>query len=145
MNIKLEINNLEELDNVLRVSREVFKPTPEKEEKYHNKEDWLNKIKNNGLLITAKDKGSVVGFSICYPKDNKLHIWNVGVVENYRRFGVWKQMYKAILNSAKQNGFKKLTLNTYKNKFPNMYAYCLKNGFEEYKTEKGKSFFIKSF
>lgn len=129
MNIKLDINNFDELDNVLRVSREVFKPTPEEKEKYHYREDWLNKIKNKGLIIAAKDKSSVIGFSICYPKGSILHIWNVGVVEKYIRIGVWKQMYKAIVKSAKQNGFNELTLNTYKNKFPNMYAFCLENGF----------------
>jgi GNAT superfamily N-acetyltransferase len=53
-------------------------------------------------------------------------------------------MYEEIIKYAKQKGFKKLTLNTYKNKFPSMYTFCLKNGFEEYRTEKEKSFFIKS-
>jgi ribosomal protein S18 acetylase RimI-like enzyme len=144
MNIKLNINKLEELDEVLEVSKKVFNPTPEEEEKYHNKEDWLKKIKNDGLLIAAKDRDSIVGFSICYSKDSGFHVWNVGVLKDYRRFGIWKIMYEAIIKFANQKDFKQLTLNTYKNKFPNMYAFCVTNGFKEHKTEKGKSFFIKS-
>jgi GNAT superfamily N-acetyltransferase len=143
MNIKLNINKLEELDKVLEVSKEIFKPGQEEERKYHNKEDWLRKIENDGLLIVAKDKNLVTGFSICYPKDDKFHIWNVGVLGNYRRFGVWKQIYESIIKFARKKSFKHLTLNTYKNKFPNMYKFCLKNGFEEYKTEGEKSFFVK--
>lgn len=143
MNLIINLNKIEELDEALEVSNLVFKPSPVEVEKYHNRNDWVEKIKNNGLLITAKNNNLMVGFSICYPKDGKFHIWNVGVLENYRKLGVWKQMYDAVLKFAIEKGFKHLTLNTYKDKFSNMYAFCLNQGFVEYKTEEGKSYLVK--
>ena len=143
MEIVLHINKYEELDKALDISNQVFKPSAEELLKYHNKNDWSNKIDNGGLLITAWDNKKIVGFSICYPKEGNFHIWNVGVLENYRGFGVWKKMYEAIQKFALEKKFKQLTLNTYKNKFPNMYSFCLERGFREYKAEVGKSYFIK--
>lgn len=143
MNLKISLNRIEELDTALDVSKQVFKPSPEEMQKYHNRKDWLEKISNGGLLITTKDTNTIVGFAICYPKKGNFHIWNVGVLKNYRGLGVWRQMYENILNFAKEKGFKNLTLNTYKNKFPDMYSFCLNHGFVVYKTEEEKSFFIK--
>ena len=143
MNTTLHINRLEELDKALKISNQVFEPSPEETQKYHNKNDWLNKINNDGLLITAWDDNKMVGFSVCYSKEQKFHIWNVGVLKAYRKLGIWKKMHSEIEKFAKEKNFKHLTLNTYKAKFPLMYAFVLNNGYVEYKTEEEKSFFIK--
>ena len=74
MKIILHINRPEELDKALEISNKVFKPSTEELQKYHNKDDWSNKINNGGLLITAWDNKKIVGFSICYPKEGKFHI-----------------------------------------------------------------------
>ncbi|HLE49451.1 MAG TPA: GNAT family N-acetyltransferase [Patescibacteria group bacterium] len=143
MKITLHKNKIEELDNALYLSKQVFKPTSEEIKKYHNRDDWLNKINNVGLLLTVWNNKKMVGFSICYPKEENFHIWNAGVLENYRGFGVWKEMYEAILKFAIDKKYNHLTLNTYKNKFANMYSFCLKRGFKEYRVKEGKSYFIK--
>jgi ribosomal protein S18 acetylase RimI-like enzyme len=143
MRFSLRLNHLEDLDEVIRISIIIFNPNSVKLEKYHNKEDWRQKILNNGLLIAALDNDKIIGFSICYPREGGLHIWNVGVLEEYRKLGVWKLMHNGILEFAKIKKFKKLTLNTYKNNFPGMYAFVTKNGYKEYKSEKDKYFFVK--
>lgn len=147
MNLKFNLNKIEELDEALAVSIKIFNPSKKIICKYHDKNDWLNKINNGGLFISALNNGKVIGFAICYPEENNFHIWNVGVLKEYRRFGVWKEMFNRILSFAAQKNFRHLTLNTYKTKYPNMYSFCLKNGFEEYKKEykiEGeKSFFVK--
>lgn len=143
MKIVLHINQLDELDEVLKISNEVFNPSLEELEKYHNKADWKQKISGGGLLISALADNRIVGFSICYPKDGNFHIWNVGVLNEYRKQGVWKLMHEEITKYAKRKGYNKLTLNTYKKKFPRMYAFALSNGYKEYRTEWEKSFFIK--
>jgi ribosomal protein S18 acetylase RimI-like enzyme len=142
--IKLNTNNFEDIDEALLVSKKVFKPTPEDVETYHNKQDWLKKLENNGLLIVARVHESIIGYAVCYSRDYKFHIWNVGVLEEFRKSGIWNQMYETIIKFAKQKGFNQLTINTYKDRFPNMYIFCLKHGFEEFNSEKGKSFFIKN-
>jgi ribosomal protein S18 acetylase RimI-like enzyme len=144
MNPIIETNNIKELDEAIEASIKVYKPTSEDMKTYHNKKDWLNKIEKGGLLITAKVDGSIVGFSICYSNENTLHIWVVGVLEEYRRFGIWKQMYFKIIEHAVKNNYKQVTLNTYRNRFSGMYNFCLENGFKVYKTERDKSFFTKN-
>jgi len=143
MNITLHINQIKEFEKALEVSNQVFEPSPEELQKYHDKNDWLNKINSGGLMVGAWDDKKMVGFSICYPKEGKFHIWNVGVLKEYRKLGIWKMMYGEIEKFAKERRFDQLTLNTYKVKFPGMYRFVLDNGFTEYKTEGEKSFFIK--
>lgn len=143
MKITLHINRLEELDGALRVSNQVFKPSPQEIQKYHDRNDWLNKLNNGGLLITSWVDNKIVGFSICYPREEKFHIWNVGVLKEYRKLGIWKEMYGEIEKFAKEKGFNHLTLNTYKAKFLEMYNFVLSNGYVEHKTEGEKSFFYK--
>lgn len=143
------LNDIPTLDDVLLVSREVFTPSKEEILKYHDKEDWLSKIQNEGLLISVYEDNKCIAFAICYKVDNKeLHIWNVGVLEEYRGEGIWRESYKKIINYALDKGFKKITLNTYKDKFPNMYAFVNKKGFRLLREETtlggySKSFFIK--
>lgn len=143
MNLQISINKIKELDAVLDISRKVFEPSMEEIRRYHDRNDWLEKINNGGLLITVSDNMTPVGFAICYSKENYLHIWNVGVLEDYRKLGIWNEMYEHIIHFAELNKFKHLSLNTYKEKFPHMYSFCIKNGFREVKTEDGKSFFMK--
>ncbi len=139
----IHLNKVEDIDEVLALSYKIFTPSPEENKKYHNKDDWIDKINNHGLLVTAWDGDKIIGFSICYSKHETFHIWNVGVLEEYRRHGIWKMMYEEIKKFATKENFETLTLNTYKSRFPGMYNFVLKNGFTEYKTEGEKSFFMK--
>lgn len=133
-NIILNINKLNEIDEVMSVAKYVFKPNKEEIEKYHKKEDWLNKIKN-GSLVSALIDNKIVGFAVCYRKEDDLHIWNVGVLDDFRRFGIWRKMYDEIIKYVTENKFESISLNTYKEKFTGMYNFCVKEGFIEYKTE----------
>lgn len=143
MEIDIHINKIDELEKVLNVASEVFKPNEEEKQRYHNKEDWKQKIKNGGLLISASINDKIVGFTICYLKPDSFHIWNVGVLEDYRKLGVWKLMHNEIISYATKNNYKKITINTYKDQFPNMYNFLTTNRYKEYKVEDSKSFFEK--
>lgn len=125
-----ETNKINQLENILELSKDVFSPSKEDALKYHDKADWLNKINKNGLLISVKDKNKYIAFAICYQKEERiLHIWNVGVQGEYRRMGIWKEIYQRILDYAIEKGYKYLTLNTYENKFPNMYKFAKREEF----------------
>lgn len=128
--IKYPVNDFSTLQGVLDLSKIIFKPTSEEELLYHDPNDWKQKISQNGLLITAVSGSRVCGFAICYIKEQgSLHIWNVGVSKDYRNKGIWKSMYEMILDFAKKKGIKRLTLNTYPARFPNMYKFVQKNNF----------------
>ncbi len=143
MEINLHVNQLNELDDVLKIASEVFNPDVEKKQKYHNKEDWKQKVENGGLLISASINNKIIGFAICYLKPDSFHIWNVGVLDDYRKLGVWKLIHNEIICYATKNNHKRVTVNTYKDQFLNMYNFLVKNGYREYKMEDSKSFFEK--
>jgi ribosomal protein S18 acetylase RimI-like enzyme len=144
-NLNFKTNDISTLDDVLKLSHKIFLPSKEDIKKYHNKQDWLYKINNNGLLISVYDDNNCIAFAICYKKDNKkLHIWNVGVLTKYRGQGVWRDMYNIIIEYAKSNGYKEITLNTYKEKFPNMYSFVKKEGFTLLKEETKDDGYIRS-
>ncbi len=143
MNLTISLNKTEELDEAIDISNQISVPSPAEAQKYHNKQDWLQKVKDGGLLVTAKQDRQMAGYAICYREDHIFHIWNVGVLESYRGQGVWKKIYETICQYATEKGCDRLTLNTFKSKFSGMYSFCLKSGFVEYKIEDGKSYFIK--
>lgn len=126
---QLEINPVDKIDAILETAKEVFKPTHDEIIKYHNKEVWINKVKNGGLLLTISNSDRVVAFAICDKRVNCLHIWNVGVLPEYRKTGYWKKMHDQIIKYANTQGLNKLTLNTYKEKFPGMYNFVSTNGY----------------
>ena len=143
MSITLSLNDIDDLDEAIDISNQISVPSPAEAEKYHNKQDWLKKIIDGGLFVTAKQDGQMAGYAICYREDRIFHIWNVGVLESYRGQGVWKKIYETICQYAAEKGFERLTLNTFKSKFSGMYSFCQKHGFVEYKIEDGKSYFTK--
>jgi len=147
-NIVYKINSINNLDEVLAVANEVFSPNLEEKEKYFNKSDWVDRV-INGFCVSALDDKKIVGFSISYGKDKDLHIWNVGVLDKYRKMGIWHKLYEKTIEYAVKNNYQSISLNTFEKKFPNMYSFCQKEGFIKYKTEidslsgKIKSKFVK--
>jgi len=142
MNIRIEQNNIRDIDQIMDIAKEIYKPDKREIEKYHNKEEWIERIKN-GLLISAIVDEDVVGFVICYPKADAFHIWNAGVLEGYRQLGLWRKLYNDVVEFAKNKQYKRITINTYKKTFPNMYEFLVKEHFNEAKVENGKSYFEK--
>ncbi len=97
MSFNLHINKIEELDKAMEVAKKVFKPSVEEIRIYHDKDDWEDKARK-GLFITAWVEDEIVGFTLCYPKNDHLHIWNVAVLEGHRKLGIWKNMFDQIVN-----------------------------------------------
>jgi GNAT superfamily N-acetyltransferase len=125
----------EALDKAITVCKEVFKPGKDELALYYSKEDWAKRIEN-GLLLLAYDQEKIIGFAISYKtNDLTFHIWNVGVLEEYRGKGIWSGFFKQIAEHARLLGMNKLTLNTYKTKFPNMYQFVTSHNFNLIKTE----------
>lgn len=146
--IEYKINDLATLDEAITISKEIFHPSAKEVEEYHNKEDWNTKIRKDGLLIVAYVKNEPVAFVLSYIKEvSSLHIWVGGILEKFRGSGLWTGMYEKIEKYARDKNFQKLTLNTYKDKFPIMYQFATKHEFTCYKTEMKdgleKSFFEK--
>lgn len=146
--IEYKINDLSDPDSVIEISKNIFSPSWTEADKYHKKEDWIEKINSGGLLVVTYIDNKLVGFAMCYVKNkDTLHIWLGGVLEKYRGLGLWTGAYNKIEEYAKIKKYRRLTLNTYKDKYSTMYAFATKHGFSCYKTEitdkLEKSFFEK--
>ena len=134
--VEIEIGGVENLDDALRVSKIVFEPTPTEEEKYHKKEDWQKKINEDGLLVIGRVDGRIVGFIVAYKtSDEVMHVWNAGVLSEYRKLGIFSNMFEELSVKCKQEGVKKLTLHTIEKKFPEMYKFVINRGFVEFEKE----------
>ena len=146
-NIEYKINDLSDLDTAIKMSKDIFHPSATEIEQYHNKLDWTKKINDDdGLLVMAYVDNEPAGFVMCYSKEPKtLHIWVGGVLEKYRGLGIWTGIYEKIESYATAKNHQRLTLNTYKDKFPVMYTFASTHGFHCYKTEikdnREKSYF----
>ncbi len=134
MDIEYAVNNYDMLDGAMEVAVRVFEPNTEEIEKYHQRKQWEERARS-GALVVATFNNSVVGFAVCYPKETCFHIWNVGVLPEYRGQKIWQTMYGMIEAKAKSDGFKTLTLNTFPAKFTNMYRFAINNGFVETNSE----------
>ena len=141
---------------VISLSLSIFKPEKGKEDPYHQLKKWKKNFKKEGLLIGAFVNDELAGYLFCYEKDSRqkvIHCWLAGTAEKYRRQGVFKRLMMELTRILKKRGYKGLTINTYPEKFPAMYAYLTKHGFRKYKEKKkdwqgreiSKLFFKKRF
>jgi GNAT superfamily N-acetyltransferase len=137
------------LESALAVSIEVFTPSPEELSKYHQGESWQHCLHQGGILVLSTVENEVIGFAICYKNAESMHIWIAGVLEEYRKHGVWQEIHQTIVHYAVAHGKSKVTLNTYQSRFPNMFAFAVKNKYTETRVEYdpivgcNKSFFEK--
>lgn len=134
--VEIEMGGVENLDDALRVARLVYNPNEEEIKKYHNKENWRSKIENDGLLVVGKADGQIVGFVLAYKTaDEVMHVWNAGVLPEFRRLGIFSNMFEELAVKCRQLGIKKITLHTIEESFPEMYKYVINKGFVEYERE----------
>ena len=131
----VEVGSINDLGEAMEVAEEVFNPTLEEKQRYHQFTTWQERMEK-GLLIVGRCGEKIVGFAISYPKETDFHVWNVGVLSDYRKMGLWQMMYKKTEEYAISKGYKTISLNTYKDDFPSMYNFCKNNGFVEVLTEK---------
>lgn len=86
--------------------------------------------KENIISIIAYHKQKPVGFKIGYHyNESTFYSWVGGVLPNYRKQGIAKQLAKLQENWAKQQGYTKLRTKSM-NRFKPMMILNLKNGFD---------------
>lgn len=140
-NITYKINDLSDVPAAIEISKEIFHPSAEEIREYHDGDDWIHKINVGGLLVVAYVEEKPAALAMCYLKDqNTLHITIGGVLERYRGLGLWSAIFKKVEAYTKEHNHLRLTLNTYREKFPVMYAFAFTHGFTCYKTEMRHGF-----
>ena len=86
---------------------------------------WKDRFHNmSGLLLGVRENSSkeIIAFMFLYQKSaSQLHIWLAGTRQDFRCRGAMSMMFTFALATAKERAVEKLTLNTYPDKFPNMF------------------------
>lgn len=140
----IQIKELTEKDIPLvhELSREVFGESALAEK--YSIEKWREHLQESGLLLGAFEDGELIGFKFGYRREpERFHSWLEGVRPDSRRRGVMRALTKTQESWVKARGFQRLTVNTYAEKFPGMYAFLLGSGYRVIATEGRKSFFQK--
>jgi predicted GNAT superfamily acetyltransferase len=133
----IEIRELKEgmIQEAHELSVEIFGAGATDEK--HSIEKWKEHLKEGGLLLGAYDAGKLVGFKFGYQREpESFHSWLGGVREEYRRMERQEEWVRA-------HGYRFLTVNTYKDKFPAMYELLTNAGYQVTAQEAGKSLFLK--
>ncbi|MFB6182044.1 MAG: GNAT family N-acetyltransferase [Candidatus Magasanikbacteria bacterium] len=123
---------------IIELSRVIFSEYSSEEDKYHEVEKWKNNLEKDGLILAAFKKGDPIGYIFAYnknPDDNAIHIWLSGVKKKYRKKGVFTELYSEFLDEIKNQNYQGITINTYKEKFPEMFEFLTSKGFSIYKTK----------
>jgi len=139
----MEIKQLNEKDfpEVIKLSLSIFKPKAGKQDRFHNIQTWRRYFKQKGVLLGAFINEELAGYLFCYkrePNKNSLHCWMAGVDQKYRQKGILKKLISELTKILKKENYKTFTINTWPEKFPAMYAYLTKYGYEEYEKEERK-------
>lgn len=92
--------------------------------------------KPNAVVLIAEEDGTAIGYVACqkkvmnYRKSSNLEIDNIGVIPSHRSKTIGTQLIKAVKEWAKENGYKRLFVNSYyKNK--RAIEFYKRNGFGE--------------
>lgn len=134
--VEIEVGSVRNLSEALRLSDEIYQPSPEEAEKYHNKEDWKEKIETGGVLVIGKAEEKMAGFIVAYKtSDDVMHIWNAGVLPEYEDLGIFSNMFEELAVECRRLGIKKVTLHAIEKRHPEIYKYAINKGFNEYEKE----------
>ena len=138
-------------------------------DKYSNIDTWSERANHGLLLLanteenmlvsesSQEDQGRTIpiGFCLSYPRKLEVctptgkgrsaeenftskswHIWLAGVLPEYRGQGVWTSMLHETIDAAQDLP---VTIATIPDIFPNMYRSLLREGFERYSKDTGKT------
>ncbi|OIQ20012.1 MAG: hypothetical protein BM556_05860 [Bacteriovorax sp. MedPE-SWde] len=90
--------------------------------------------KEKYLLLVAMSNGSPVGLKAAMAEDNLLHSWIGGVLPEFRRQGIARQLTEIQHEWAKENGFSRIRTHT-DHRYNNMIIHNIRNGFEIIETK----------
>lgn len=117
---------------------------------YDDWEDYFNRMsfeeyQNEGskFWIALNDKDEVIGtIGALKVSSEEVKMNSLYVNSNYRKLGIAKELYELLINFAKQQGYKKITLRTFF-KFVNAINFYEKIGIVKYDQDDESYFYMK--
>jgi predicted GNAT superfamily acetyltransferase len=130
-NNRLKIREISkvEIPDAIKISRIIFNSTDDND-KYHTQSLWEEKLNRDGILLGAYLDGVLIGYKFGYREDSEtFHSWMGGVLEEYRGQKVATELLHFQEKLLQSRGYKYVTVNTVKSKYPNMFNFLLKQGY----------------
>lgn len=130
--------SIDDLEEVIEVLNVVFSRFPGN--KTYLAKEAQDKISHlpNPKIFLIKDNNNIIAFSMCYERyPNYYHIWQLGVLEEYRGIGYGKSLYEKIEYVAKELGYKGVSMNTF-NRFQRNLLMAIKRGYKIYGLEENE-------
>ena len=117
---------------------------------YYDWEDYFNRMnfgeyKNEGskFWIALNNKDEVIGtIGALKVSSEEVKMNSLYVNSDYRKLGIAKELYELLINFAKQQDYKKITLRTFF-KFENAINFYEKIGFVKYDKDDESYFYMK--
>ncbi len=123
-NIVIEFMKLRDLDEVLEVEQQCF-TTP------WSRYAFICELRDNRFshYIVARHDDSIIGYGGLWIVLDEAHVTNVGIIPEYRGRGIGETLMRTLIEIAKSNGAKQMTLEVRKSNYvaQNLYS---KLGFE---------------
>lgn len=150
--VEIKELNKKDIPKVIELSLTIFKPKDGRNNSYHDPQEWRDYLDNNGMLLGAFVNKELVGYLLARREDNRqFHLWMSGIKMQFRRRGLMTKLLKGLESCLAKQGHPRLTVNTYEEKFPAMFALLKKEGYKVWKTKRVdwdgkkvlKSFFVK--
>lgn len=137
----IEIKTLSEknIPQVMQLSAQIFTPIVKQLGNDEKPELWHEQLRLNGLLLGAYVDDQLAGYTFFFEKEKdngSSHCWMTGVLEKYRGQGILSKLMDEGQRQLQEKGYKQISVNTFEEKFPNMYAYLQNHGFTLYKEEQ---------
>lgn len=88
----------------------------------------------NSIFVAVDDQDTPVGFALLMVKDNQAHLKELSVHRDHMKQGLGKKLIAAVENQSVEQGFKEITLTTYRDISFNAPLYK-KLGFEVFTPE----------
>ena len=86
----------------------------------------------NDCCFYIKENDEIIGTIMCVKNNKKIFIWQIAVMEKYRKKGYSHKLYDCVFNYAKNNNYRKICLSINPQNENSYYAiqkYCLKHNY----------------
>ncbi|MFC1682306.1 GNAT family N-acetyltransferase [Nanoarchaeota archaeon] len=127
MEYQITEGSFEDLLEITKINKAVFGGTKTVEQ---IKEKLSLKIYQTPHITLGKINGKIIGYGLGYfEKGKQYYLWMLGVLPEFRKYGLGRKILEEQINFAKNEGYKSFLLKT-SNKWKDMLRLTMKMNFD---------------
>ena len=95
---------------------------------------WTDKLANHHgeIIYHEMESGEITAFAFTYQRStesHQIHVWIAGCDPKFRRKGIMARLFQSVEAQSVQQGYEKITVNTYPARFVNMPSFLESQNF----------------